>query len=72
MIVIRAIINGYGLSALGAARITFNKKYFVQSEFKAGYINMPNIRTTMSTDDIAKQHFTFAQWNIVFGGVVNL
>jgi hypothetical protein len=65
-------LAGYGLSALIAGRVTFNKKYFVQSEFKVGYINMPNIRTTMSADDIAKQHFTFSQWNILFGGVINI
>jgi hypothetical protein len=33
---------------------------------------MPNIRTTMSADDVAKQHFTFSQWNILFGGVINI
>ena len=65
-------LAGYGLSILTAGRITFNKKLFVQSEFKTGYINMPNIRTTMDAADVAKQHFMFSQWNIVFGGVINI
>jgi hypothetical protein len=35
---------------------------------KAGYINMPDIRTTMNVRDKASQHFEFFQYNILFGG----
>lgn len=62
-------ISGYGTAAKAGLNLTFFKHYFIQSEIKGGYINMPDIRTTYSTDDHAKQHFTFAQWNLVVGGI---
>ncbi len=61
-------LSGYGLSAVVALNLTFFDKFFIQSEVKGGYINMPNIRTTSSTSDGASQSFYFNQLNIVFGG----
>jgi hypothetical protein len=62
-------ISGYGTDLKVGLNLTFFKHYFIQSEIKGGYINMPDIRTTFSTDDHAKQHFMFAQWNFVVGGI---
>ncbi len=65
-------VSGYGISGVVAININFFKYFFIQSEFKGGYINMPNIRTTMSSSDSASQDFFFTQLNIVFGAVINL
>ena len=60
-------LAGYGFSAVGAAQLNLGKHLFVSSELKAGFIHMPDIRTTMNEADKASQHFFFAQTNIVFG-----
>lgn len=65
-------VAGYGLDAVAGLNITFFKRFFIQSEIKGGFINMPNIRTTLSSSDSAKQNFFFFQRNIVFGGIFNL
>ena len=60
-------LAGFGLDALVGLNIDFYNRFFIQTEFKAGYINLPSIRTSMFKTDIAKQSFTFLQSNIVFG-----
>ena len=62
-------VAGYGADIKTGLNLTFFKHYFIQTEIKGGYINMPDIRTTFSEDDHAEQHFTFAQWNLVVGGI---
>ncbi|MDP5101904.1 MAG: hypothetical protein NWQ09_11305, partial [Nonlabens sp.] len=48
-------------------------KYFcVQTEFKGGYINMPDIRTTQFATDSASQDFLFRQVNLVYGVRFNI
>ena len=65
-------IAGYGLGALAGINVELYRYFFIQSEFKGGFINMPDIRTTMNGSDHASQHFFFAQWNVVFGVNFNL
>jgi len=60
-------ISGYGVSAHVGLNLTFFKHFFIQSNFKAGYINMQDIRTTKSSSDSASQHFTFIENMYVFG-----
>lgn len=60
-------LAGYGLGAMFGAQIKFFKHFFIQSEFKTGFINMPDIRTTEFPEDRAQQHFFFSQLNILFG-----
>lgn len=60
-------LAGFGVSAVLAANLTIFKYFFVQMEWKGGYINMPDIRTTMNPADRAKQQFLFSQYNVVFG-----
>jgi len=60
-------LAGYGFSAVGAAQLNLGKYLFVSSELKAGFIHMPDIRTTMYAEDKASQYFFFGQANIVFG-----
>jgi hypothetical protein len=54
---------------LGAnAKVGLNLAYdrvFIQSEYKFEYIDMPNIRTTDNSSDMASQNFTFQAINIV-------
>lgn len=65
-------LAGYGVSGVVGINITFLNCFFVQSEFKEGFINLPDIRTTNSKLDRASQSFTFSQLNIVFGGSIDM
>jgi hypothetical protein len=58
---------GYGVGIKVGLNVTFGKHFFIQSDLKGGFINMPNIRTTESERDQASQHFFFLQSNILFG-----
>jgi len=60
-------VSGFGISAHAGLNITFFKHFFIQSNIKVGYINMQDIRTTVSTSDSAAQHFTFFENMYVFG-----
>ena len=64
-------VAGYGLHALVGVGFTFFKHLIVQTEFKGGYINMPNIRTTSNASDSASQSFFFGQYNFSVGGSFN-
>lgn len=60
-------LSGGDIHGVLGGKITFWKYAFILSEFKAGYIAMPNIRTTYSKTDKASQNFGYIQYNIVFG-----
>lgn len=60
-------LAGYGISGVLSLNLTFFKYFFIQSEWKGGFIHMPYIRTTMNRADKASQHFFFSQYNIAFG-----
>jgi len=60
-------LAGYGIGAVLSLNMTFFKYFFIQSEWKGGFIHMPDIRTTMHKEDRASQHFLFSQYNMVFG-----
>lgn len=62
-------ISGYGVSAKVGLNFIFFKHFFIQTELKGGYIDMPDIRTTNSAADKASQHFYFLQRIIAFGGI---
>ena len=61
-------LAGYGVGAILSLNMTFFKYFFIQSEWKGGFIHMPDIRTTMYKSDRASQHFLFSQYNMVFVG----
>lgn len=65
-------VSGWGISMGAGLNLTFLKHFFIQSDVKYGYINMPNIKTTESTDDSASQSFTFFQKTILFGAKFNI
>lgn len=60
-------LAGFGLSAKGGLDVNLWDLFFLRSEVKEGYINMPSIRTTKSSDDKAKQAFWFAELTYMFG-----
>ncbi|NVK51385.1 MAG: hypothetical protein HWD85_00510 [Flavobacteriaceae bacterium] len=65
-------VAGWGVSASVGVNLTFFKYYFIQSDVMAGYMNMPNIRTTKNETDSASQKFTFLERTIVFGAKFNI
>jgi hypothetical protein len=65
-------ISGYGVSAKVGLNFLFYKHFFIQTELKAGYINMPDIRTTHDPVDRASQRFLFLENVIAFGGIFKL
>ena len=60
-------LAGFGLGAMVGLNVEFWNRFFIQAEGKAGYINMPSIRTTMHVEDKASQQFGWIQGNVVFG-----
>ena len=60
-------VAGYGLSAKVGLNLTFWDHFFIQSDYKVGYINMDNIRTTASESDSASQDFTFFEATFMLG-----
>jgi len=60
------------LSLKAGANLTLFNHFFIQTEFKTGYIDMANIRTTNSTSDSASQELFFFQRNISFGYIFQL
>lgn len=62
-------VSGFGMAAKAGLNLTIYKNFFIQSEIKGGYINMPDVRTTNNSADQASQSFFFAQQNITIGGI---
>lgn len=60
-------LAGFGTDVKLGLNLTLLKYFFLQSELKGGYINMPDIRTTEFKEDRASQHFFFLQTNFLFG-----
>jgi hypothetical protein len=58
---------GYGIGLKVGLNVTFGRHFFIQSDLKSGFINMPDIRTTEFESDRAAQHFFYWQGNILFG-----
>ena len=65
-------LAGFGLSLKAGANLTLFNHFFIQTEFKTGYIDMANIRTTNSKSDSASQELFFFQRNISFGYIFQL
>ena len=65
-------LSGFGLDLTCGVNITLGKWFFIQSELKGGFIDMPDIRTTQYSSDKAKQYFGFVQANIIVGASFRL
>ena len=64
--------SGYGFSAVGGVTLRIYNHFFIQSELKAGFIDMGAVRTTSVSSDKARQNLFFLQGNILFGFSVPL
>ncbi len=62
-------LAGYGASINIGLNFTFFKHFFIETDLKGGYINMPDIRTTSNTAESASQHFRYLQRIISIGGI---
>jgi len=65
-------VSGYGISAKLGLNITFLKYFFIQTELKAGYINMGRVRTTNSRTDKASHDFYFSETVLALGGIFRI
>lgn len=65
-------VAGYGTSIKAGLNLTFFKHFYIQTEVKGGFINMPDIKTTFSDTDSADQKFLFFQKIIAFGGIFKI
>lgn len=65
-------LAGFGLSINAGINVTFFKHFFIETDLKGGYINMPDIRTTSNTSESASQHFFYLQRIIYFGGIFRI
>lgn len=63
--------SGHEIHAMLGARVNIGKRFFTQSEIKAGYANMQDILTTTADTDRASQKFFFYQLNVIFGATIN-
>jgi hypothetical protein len=60
-------LAGYGASVKVGLNVTFFRHFFLAVNLKAGFIHMPDIRTTASNRDHASQKFGFLQDNALLG-----
>lgn len=65
-------LAGYGFGFVGGLQLNIGAHFFILGQAKAGFIHMPDIRTTQYESDKACQQFYFGQANIVFGYRRNL
>ena len=61
-------LSGWGVSVGAGLNITFLKHFYIQTDYKIGYINMSDIKTSLNPLDSASQSFLFLQNNILIGG----
>lgn len=60
-------LAGYGLNLKIGLNVTFFRYFFIQSEFKGGFIDMPDIRYSAESIERANQSFWFWQSDLLFG-----
>lgn len=65
-------LAGFGLDARAAVSVVALRHIVLQAEGKLGYINMPDIKTTLNNKpDKASQDFVYAQFNFGIGYTFN-
>lgn len=65
-------LAGFGLDARASVSVVIIKHIVLQAEGKLGYINMPDIKTTLNNKpDKANQDFVYAQFNVGIGYTFN-
>lgn len=62
---------GYGFSGQIGADLIIFKHLFIRGEYKVGFIDMPDIRTSATPSDRASQHFFFNEYTFCVGVCFN-
>ncbi len=60
-------LTGFGASVHSGLRLEFFNRLFVQSNWSAGVISLPNLQTIRDTENRAQQVLTYADWQLVGG-----
>lgn len=60
-------VAGFGMSLNAGLRFDFFNRFFFQSNWTAGWINLPKNNTIQSQEHFAKQNFFFAEWDLSMG-----
>ncbi|MDX1349108.1 MAG: hypothetical protein R3279_02610 [Putridiphycobacter sp.] len=60
-------LSGFGGSVHTGLRADFFNRFFVQTNWTIGYINLPNLQTIALTENRAKQQFVYGDMQIVAG-----
>lgn len=60
-------LSGFGGSVHTGLRLDIINRFFVQSNWSVGYINLPNLRTIAGTENFASQDFIYADMQLVAG-----
>lgn len=63
---------GYGISGKAGLNTIFYKYFFLRTEFKAGFIDLPDVRTSKDIEDRASQNILFVEWYFAFGVMFQL
>ncbi len=62
-------LAGFASHAVTGLGLRFWKHLALWTEFKGGFINMPDIRTSTNPLDRASQHFWFGEFDVMIGGM---
>ncbi len=65
-------IAGYGFNGKIGLDLRFWDFFFIHTDLKGGFINMPNVRITNDPNEGAKQHFWFTEFDWLIGFNFNL
>lgn len=65
-------LAGYGFNGKTGLKLSIGNYFYLQTEIKAGFINMPNIRISNNKTEGADQYFWFTQFNYLIGFSYNL
>ena len=60
-------LSGYGTALITGLQVRLLDGFFIQSEWKGGYISMPKVRISAIDSEKASHSFLFHQYNFVFG-----
>ena len=63
-------LAGWGAGVQAGIHFTFCRVLYLRATAKGGYIDLPDVLTTGTSEDRARQHFFFAQWNATFGATI--
>ncbi|MCO5273452.1 MAG: hypothetical protein M9900_00865 [Flavobacteriales bacterium] len=63
-------LAGYGIGAQAGIFALVHDRIFVRARVHAGFINLPDVLTTGTADERAKQHFYFIEEQVVLGVLI--